>query len=339
MSLKLGNTTIAGSTIQLGQPLNIGQIVQSVLPLTDAGLHLLDGALILGGGIYDDFVTYILGLVSTYPDCFTTEANWQSAVSTYGVCGKFVYDSVNNTVRLPKYSNKIYTKALSNTVPVKGNGISLGLTDGTNYNGISQYNGLLATGPGKYGVAVGTIDTSAGSLTQNKSIGITTDGTKSGIIADLANITTSLDGYYYIVIATTTKTEIQVDIDEVVTDLNGKADTDLTNLSNAGNIKTAHNAMPSGQYIDLTVGATETQYQAPADGYFMAVSSSSTGEDWFTLYNATTNMGTFVQTPSGWDYQRVFLPVKKGDYVALAYGNVGVRNLRFIYAIGSESEV
>ena len=38
---------------------NIGEIVASALPLTDAGLHLLDGTLILGGGVYDEFVTYM----------------------------------------------------------------------------------------------------------------------------------------------------------------------------------------------------------------------------------------------------------------------------------------
>jgi hypothetical protein len=54
---------------------------------------------------------------------------------------------------------------------------------------------------------------------------------ESGLIADLSNITTSLDCYYYIVITTSTKTDIQVDIDEIATDLNGKADVDLSNCT------------------------------------------------------------------------------------------------------------
>jgi len=33
---------------------------------------------------------------------FTEESLWQGEVTTYGSCGKFVYDSTNNTVRLPK---------------------------------------------------------------------------------------------------------------------------------------------------------------------------------------------------------------------------------------------
>lgn len=81
---------------------NFGELVYSAIPLSDSGLKLLDGSLIDGTGIYANFVTYIASIYSTYSSLFVTEATWQSNVSTYGVCGKFVYDSVNNTVRLPK---------------------------------------------------------------------------------------------------------------------------------------------------------------------------------------------------------------------------------------------
>jgi hypothetical protein len=54
---------------------SIGEIVPSCIPLTDAGLHLLDGALIQGGGIYSDFVTYIADLYTNTkvynPSAFT----------------------------------------------------------------------------------------------------------------------------------------------------------------------------------------------------------------------------------------------------------------------------
>lgn len=46
---------------------NIGELVPSVLPLTDAGLHLLDGSLISGNGIYGDFVDYVSGLYEENP--------------------------------------------------------------------------------------------------------------------------------------------------------------------------------------------------------------------------------------------------------------------------------
>lgn len=222
-----------------GSQRNIGEIVASTIPLTDAGLHLLDGALIQGSGVYSAFVTFIAGLVSTYPDLFTTEANWQNAITKYGVCGKFVYDSTNNTVRLPKYSNKIYTQDIDTTASVIGNGMTLGLTDGTTFVGssVGSQNNLVGQFSGVYGKPVGTSISGSG-LNNLKSIGVTTDPTKSGILADLSNITTSLDGYYYIVVATSTKTDIQVDIDEITTDLNGKADIDLSNVPNSKGILT-----------------------------------------------------------------------------------------------------
>lgn len=219
----------------------IGEIVTSTIPLEDAGLHLLDGALISGSGSYGDFVTYISGLVSTYPDLFTTESDWQTSVTTYGVCGKFVYDSVNNTVRLPKYSNKIYTQELDTTAPVVGNGMSLGLTNGTVNTGLSHNTSSpyhLGGAPTGYGASVGANAPTTSALGSQTAVGITSDASYSGIIAQLSNITTALDGYYYIVVATTTKTEIEVDIDEIATDLNGKADTDLSNVPSSKGILT-----------------------------------------------------------------------------------------------------
>lgn len=85
-----------------GSSRNIGEIIPSILPLTDASLHLLDGALITSSSIYSDFIDHIASLTTNYSNLFVTESAWQTSVSTYGVCGKFVYDSTNNTVRLPK---------------------------------------------------------------------------------------------------------------------------------------------------------------------------------------------------------------------------------------------
>jgi len=220
-----------------GSSRNIGEIVASTIPLTDAGLHLLDGALIQGSGVYSAFVTYIAGLRTQYSSLFTTESAWQSAVTQYGVCGKFVYNSTNNTVRLPKYSNKIFTG--EGTAPVIGNGICVGLTDGTNYGGMNygQNIGLFGS-TSMYGQPFPNTQSSLTMPTLVTGCGVTTDPTKSGLIADLSNITTSLDGYYYIVVATSTKTDIQVDIDNIATDLNGKADTGLSNVPTSKGILT-----------------------------------------------------------------------------------------------------
>jgi len=161
---------------------------------------------------------------------FTPEQEWQQSITDYGVCGKFVYDSTNNTVRLPKYNSKIYTGG--GTTPVVGNGTALGITDGSiNAGLIGSGAWQLGSNENAYGLLYGTSCTGGSNLGNNITVGVTTDPTKSGVIAQLSNITTSLDGYYYIVIATSTKTDIQVDIDEVTTDLNGKVDkSDLSEI-------------------------------------------------------------------------------------------------------------
>ena len=125
----------------------------------------------------------------------TAEENWQQSVTTYGVCGKFVYDSTNNTVRLPKYSNKIYTKDMASTAPVKGNGTTLGfMSAGSGTFGLQINNGsgnqdLFSST--SYGANVGAAHNTHYPASSNYgSLGITTDATKSGIVSDLANITT-----------------------------------------------------------------------------------------------------------------------------------------------------
>lgn len=49
---KVDNTSVQGRII--------GQIIQSTIPLVDAGLHLADGSLIDGNGVYKDFYEYML---------------------------------------------------------------------------------------------------------------------------------------------------------------------------------------------------------------------------------------------------------------------------------------
>ncbi|MCR5265161.1 MAG: hypothetical protein K6E29_01035, partial [Cyanobacteria bacterium RUI128] len=253
-----------------------------------------DGALISGSGSYSAFVDYIASIYDASANYFCSENDWQTAVNTYGVCGKFVYNSTNNTVRLPKYGNQIYTNGVA---PVVGNGISLGLTDGTNDAAMGYLTSSYArlfTSVDNFGGAVGsTTPSGASGLTNLKTIGVTTDKTKSGLIADLI----TLDGYYYIVIANSTKTEIEVDIDEIATDLNGKADKDLSNctkpyvkytytnttsgyivFSNKFCIQWGRKAVTANTAnigIDLNLTMADTNYNTDTTCYYNANYSSS----------------------------------------------------------------
>lgn len=80
----------------------MGKIFQSILPIEDDNVHLLDGELLsYSDEKYQSFIDYVVSLLTDYPDLFCSEEDYQTSITTYGVCGKFVYDSDANTLRLP----------------------------------------------------------------------------------------------------------------------------------------------------------------------------------------------------------------------------------------------
>lgn len=103
MSLYLGDNLVSGSHVCYDTR-NIGQIVQSTIPLTDAGLHLLDGGLVLAGGIYDDFVNYIANI---YNNTAVVEKVWtQPRLSSNGVVGGNSFAVSSNVTQLS--GNDVY---------------------------------------------------------------------------------------------------------------------------------------------------------------------------------------------------------------------------------------
>lgn len=334
MSIYKGTQLIAGVQTVVDKSERIGQIIQSTIPLVDAGLHLLDGALIDGNGIYSDFVDYIsnLDLTANY---FCTEAEWQQSVTNYGVCGKFVYNSTNNTLRLPKITGFIEG---TNVVSDLGDLVEAGLP---NFSGTFRTDYADTTGNLTY-VSQTFSSGIAGTTSSNTDNIVTIDLSNASSIYGNSNTVQpqSVKVYYYIVVATSTKTAIQVDIDEIATDLNGKADVDLTNVNNAGTSKSAGWAMPSNTYKNLTLGSSGTSYTAPANGWFYFSKNAGASGKYISIKNSTAcNMQTELISNASNNVLHTYLPVSKGDTVIVEYDATGTTNLfRFIYAQGSESE-
>ena len=325
--------------ISMGASRNIGEIVQSTVPLADAGLHLLDGALIDGSGSYSEFVDYIAGLVTQYPDLFETEANWQQSVSDYGVCGKFVYNQANNTVRLPKITG--FTEGDIDPT-VLGDLVEAGLPNITGYveNMLSN---TASTGSAsgaftKTRTYYGANYSGSGNGSENT---IDFRASRSSSIYGNSNTVQpqAIKVLYYIVLATSTKTDIQVDIDEVATDLNGKAETDLTNTTNSAKILMASMGMPSNTVTTLSTGASNVTYTAPANGYFnvQLTTGSNSGN---TMSNVERSDGLrLFGTSSYYTNGGVLMPVLKGQTIKVWYqSNVTFTKIYFVYAVGSESE-
>lgn len=328
---------------------NIGEIIQSTIPLTDAGLHLLDGTL-LQYGIYKEFIDYIADLYAENPTAnyFTDETTWQNSVTQYGSCGKFVYDSTLNTVRLPKVT-----------------GIIEGTTDATALGDLVQAG--LPNIEASTAMVISSRaypPTGAFSWSANQNKQNTNEGGKywqEGTMNYSASRSSSLyknnfnkvqpqtiKVLYYIVVANSYKTAIQVDIDEIATGLNGKADVDLTNVNDTGKILMSEMGMPSDTYIDLTLGASGSTYTAPANGYvaFSLTSDTNGAEIWLSSISAG---GVYLMCSSSHSNAAnqgldAYLQVKKNQSFEAGYlrcKSIGSRTsdrFRFIYAQGSESE-
>lgn len=301
----------------------IGQVLPSILPISDYGLHLLDGAVIDGTGIYSSFYSYIAGLVSTYPNLFISEADWQTAVTTYGVCGKFVYDSTNQTIRLPKITGIIEgttdVTALGDLVQAGLPNITGGMSP-TGLAGVSNSYGAF------YDELSNTIDYQSATR-GGYGVRWGFNASRSSSIYGNSNTVQpqTIKVYYYIVIANSYQTPTGVQISKVATDLNGKV-----NLNSSW-------GMPSTNSISLTISnPADTTFTAPADGYFYVfIAPSTTSNYWFHLYNSTRDIGC-SQFMTNIGYSMLgYVPACKGDSVVLNMrmdGATQYYGCKFIYA-------
>lgn len=132
-----------------------------------------------------------------------------------------------------------------------------------------------------------------------------------------------------------------VNTGQILEALNDKLDRDTLNINDTGEINMASMGMPSNMYEDLTLGASGTEYTAPANGWFaykgiFNTSSNSTAQFTNTVNGIVTKLIGDGSTPAGCG---MIIPVKEGDIITFDYYNITHIWLRFIYAQGSESEV
>lgn len=149
----------------------------------------IDGAAEANGGSYN-IADYsgegsIGALLITENLPYISKAEFQTQVVNTGACSYFGWDGTSDTTFLVPKLNPWH---IGKNAPVVGNGITLGLTDGTNNYGLQGSSvDSLSTGKGAYGTAVGTVISAINA--PDKNLGVTTDGTKSGMVADLSETT------------------------------------------------------------------------------------------------------------------------------------------------------
>ena len=163
---------------------------------------------------------------------FTDEMTWQNCVATYGECGKFVFDSVENTVRLPKIKGLIEFTTSQNEA---GNLTEAGLPNITgSYKDETGRIGNYTSHSGALSYEIAkTNNFGDGANSSTHVTEINFDASRSsGVYGNSDTVQPQTVKYLvYIVIASNPKTNIQVDIDNIAADLNGKLDRDFTNIS------------------------------------------------------------------------------------------------------------
>lgn len=96
-----------------------------------------------------------------------------------------------------------------------------------------------------------------------------------------------------------------------------------------------HQAMPSGRYISLTLGASGTTYTAPADGWFI-LSKRVTATGQYVTIQANGYVDVGVGYANGGEVSTMIF-VKKGAVALITYSAGGtLERFRFIYTEGSK---
>ena len=230
----------------------------------------------------------------------------------------FVVNTSDETFRLPIKVN------LASGKSVVGNGMSLGITDGTTNAGMIGYAGNLANRTDIYGKNVGTGSTQGGAVA-TVGAGIVKDPTKSGLELSDSNL------YLYFYVGEVAQNTNLVNA--------GRIEEKITSLIPDNSSVIASYGMPSNKYIDLTLGASQTDYIAPADGYYQ-IAKNSTASGQYVLIAHQSDDGTGINGVRLWSSANgqslaTMLPCKKGDKIVVVYTAGGNTDwFRFIYAEG-----
>lgn len=113
---------------------------------------------------------------------------------------------------------------------------------------------------------------------------------------------------------------------------------DTRQYNNTISSQVAHMAMPSGKYIDLTLGASGTTYTAPADGWVQCACMSNSGGSAF-MEIVTDGVSETASYVGG--LGRATIAIAKNKPFVVFYGgpNFESKIFRFAYAVGSEPTV
>ena len=217
----------------------VGQAIGQIIQLACTADYVPEGSVPCNGGEYskDQFPGLWVNYLTSEPPLLQTctYEEYEADISAYGQCGKFAVDTTNNKFKVPTLLNKLITD-VGNTVPVIGNGNVLALTNGTVTGGITEWDPGSYTGwriSANSAITPGTpVDTTAAGGGFTGKLGLATEN--SGVIADTTNLTNTIEVRYFVVIASGTINDSQMDWNAWASGLQGKADISGANFPGSG---------------------------------------------------------------------------------------------------------
>lgn len=292
----------------------VGEVFSSLVPINDNGVKLLDGSVLEVGGIYDEFINHIVGFKESYPNLFCTEEEWNTSISTYGVCGKFVYTE-GVSLRIPKITGFI-EGALDATE--LGNLIEAGLPNLVGYSDTVGFSDMRfePTGcfypaeewnAGTFNIVEKTGTAGANVVRFDASHGNPTYG-KSDTVQPQ-----SIRVYYYIVVANGIKQDVEIDLDNVLTEVNKRQHimqkTEVTGENPVIDVKSGK-AYSCGTVSSLTINSL------PGRNNF---------EESCILFTGTSSTSIIVKD-ADWSYVGDMSISSDGDYIISIMNNTLILN-------------
>ena len=270
MSVRIGNTIVAG------MPEKALHGIGEIFTTTDTGV--IAGAVEANGGSYNlaDYnsgTDSIASKLAAGTLSYVSKAEFQTQVTNTGACDSFGWDGASDTTFLVPKLNPWH---VGKNAPVVGNGKGLGLTNGVWTGNPIALASVTYTPFSKDGINEGTLPTNNTKNLQNGTaggnvIGVTTDPTKSGMIADLSE-TTNLR--VMVQLATGATDQALETCTSVLADVSGLKD--MSNVTATGKETVVGWGMPDySAGVSLIVG---TQYTADIDCYVL-----------FSVRNVTLN--------------------------------------------------
>lgn len=230
----IGTSWVEQNTRETGFP--VGLIIPAVGFVEDVNFKLLDGSTLSQTGIYSQFATIVKAKTAAgdWPSC--TDEEFEEEVANTGQCGCFVIDNTANTIRLP-----LITRFIGGITSPSDIGKTLqDQFQGHEHLTTPTDGGFNSRGGGEAGTGrasnFSSTRTSLG-IIENQTDGLPRTGSET--------YPTHTKYPYYIVVANSSiKEPITVDINQIIGDLESKADIDLENVNALGKNLIASLAMP-----------------------------------------------------------------------------------------------